>query len=85
MLIGAAISGDTNVIKNYIEIIKYKYLTIEILSLNSILLFIIILATGSISVSSRKYPSNINRKHNIKGVQTTAILSTAHILRTALL
>jgi hypothetical protein len=37
-------------------------------------------ATGTISKSFRKYLSNIPPKHDIKELQTTAILGTAHIL-----
>jgi len=46
VLIDVAISGDRNMIKKYIEIIKYKYLTIEIVNVNSKVLPVIILATG---------------------------------------
>jgi hypothetical protein len=38
-------------------------------------------ATGTISKSFRKYLSNIPGKHDIKELQITAILGTAHILR----
>jgi len=37
-------------------------------------------ATGTISISSRKYVSNILGKHEVKELQKTAILGTAHIL-----
>jgi hypothetical protein len=37
-------------------------------------------ATGTISISLRQYPSNITGKHEIKQLQTTAILDTAHIV-----
>jgi hypothetical protein len=36
--------------------------------------------TGTISRLLRQYPSNISRKHEIKKLQTTAILGTAHIV-----
>jgi len=42
---------------------------------------VIIGATGTISKSFRKYVSNIPGKHEIKELQTTAILGTEHILR----
>jgi len=45
---------------------------------------IIIGATGSISKSFRKYVSNIPGKHEVKELQNTAILGTAHILREVL-
>jgi hypothetical protein len=37
-------------------------------------------ATGTISKSLRKYLNKIKGKHEIKELQTTAILGTAHIL-----
>jgi hypothetical protein len=45
---------------------------------------VIIGATGTISKSFRKYVSNIPGNHEIKELQKTAILGTAHILRKAL-
>ena len=42
---------------------------------------IIIGATGTISKSFRKYVSDIPGNHNVKELQKTAILGTAHILR----
>jgi len=42
---------------------------------------VIIGVTGAISKSLRKYVSNIPGKHDIKELQKTAILGTAHILR----
>ena len=41
--------------------------------------------TGTISKSFRKYLSNIPEKHEIKELQKTAILGTAHILRKVLM
>jgi len=41
---------------------------------------VVIRATGTISKSLRQYLSNITGKHEIKGLQKTAILDTAHIL-----
>jgi hypothetical protein len=41
---------------------------------------LIIGATGTISKSFRKYLSSIPGKHEIKDLQKTAILGTAHIL-----
>jgi len=37
--------------------------------------------TGTISKSFRKYMSNIPRNHEVKELQKTAILGSAHILR----
>jgi len=41
-------------------------------------------ATGTISISFRKYVSNIPGKHEVKELQKTDILGTAHILRKVL-
>jgi len=41
---------------------------------------VIIGATGTISKSFRKYVSNISGNHEVKELQKTAILDTAHIL-----
>jgi hypothetical protein len=46
---------------------------------------VIIQATGTISESFRKYVSNIPGKHEVKELQKTAILGTAHILRKVLM
>ena len=85
MLIDVAISGDRNVIKKEAEkIIKYKELTIEIQRMWNVktkVIPVIIGATGTISKSFGKYVSNIPGKHDIKELQKTAILGTAHILR----
>jgi len=45
---------------------------------------VIIRATGTISKSFRKYVRNITGNHGVKGIQKTAILGTAHILRKVL-
>ena len=42
-------------------------------------------ATGAISKIFRKYVSNIPGKHEVKELQKTAILGTAHILREVLM
>ena len=46
---------------------------------------VIIGATGTTSKSFRKYVSNIPGKHEVKELQKTAILGTAHILRKVLM
>jgi len=46
---------------------------------------VIIGATGTTSESFRKYVSNIPGKHEVKELQKTAILCTAHILQKALM
>jgi len=89
MLIDIAISGDINVIKKVAKkILKYKYLTIEIQrmwNVKSKVIPVIIGATGSVSKSFRKYLSNIPENHEVKKLQETAILGTAHIIRKVLM
>jgi len=89
MLIDVAISGDRNVIKKAAEkILKYKDLKIEIQRMWNVktkVIPLIIGAIGTISKSFRKYVSNIAGKHEVKELQKTAILSTAHILRKVLM
>jgi hypothetical protein len=46
---------------------------------------VIIRATGTISKSFRKYMSNIPGNHEVKELQKTVILGTAHILRKVLM
>jgi len=89
MLIDVAISGDRNVIKKEAEkILNYKDLTIEIQrtwNVKTKVIPIIIGTTGTVSESFRKYVSNIPGKHEVKELQKTAILGTAHILRKVLM
>jgi len=89
MLIDFAVSGDRNVIKKEAdEILKYKDLTTEIQcmwNLKSKVLPVVIWATGTISKSFTKYLSNIPGNHEVKELQKTAILGTAHILRKVLM
>ena len=89
MLIDVATSGDRNVIKKEAEkILKYIDLTIEIQRMWNVktkAIPVIIGATGAISKSLRKYVSNIPGKHEVKELQKTAILGTAHILRKVLM
>jgi len=89
MLIDVAISVDRNVIKKEAEkILKYKDLTIEIQRMWNVktkVISVITEATGTISKSFRKYVSNITGKHEVKELQKTAILGTAHILRKVLI
>ena len=88
MLIVVAISGDRNVIKKEAEkILKYKDLTIEIQGMWKVktwVIPVIIGATGTISKSFLKYISNIPGNHEVKELQKTEILGTAHILRKVL-
>jgi len=89
MLIDVAILGDRNVIKKEAEkILKYKDLTTEtqcMWNVRTKVRPVIIGATGTISKSFRKYMSNILGKHEVKELQKTAILGTAHILRKVLM
>ena len=88
MLIDVAILGDRNVIKKEAEnILKYKDLTIEIQRMWKVktrVIPVIIGATGTISKSFRKYVSNLPGNHEVKELQKTAILGTAHKLRKVL-
>ena len=66
---------------------KYKDLTIEIQRLWNVktrVIPVIIGATGAISISFRKYVSDIPGNHDVKELQKTAILGTAHIIRKVL-
>jgi len=89
MLIDVAISGDRNVIKKEAEkILKYKDLKIEIQRMWNVKTKVIAIirgATGTISKSFRKYVSNIPGKHEVKELQKTVILGTAHIIRKVLM
>jgi hypothetical protein len=88
MLIDMAIPGDRNVIKKEAEkILKYKDLIIEIQRMWNVktkVTPVIIGATGTISKSFTKCLSSTPGKHDIKELQKTAILGTAHILRKVL-
>jgi hypothetical protein len=69
------------------KILKYKDLTIEIQRMWNVktkVILVIIGATGTISKSFRKYVSIIPGNHEVKELQKTAILGTAHILRKVL-
>jgi hypothetical protein len=89
MLIDVVIPGDRNVIQKEAEkILKYNDLTIEIQRMWNVktrVLPVIIGATGTISKSFRKYVSTIPGNHEVKELQKTAVLGTAHILRKVLM
>jgi len=89
MLLDDAISGDRNVIKKEAEkILKYKDLTVEtqrMWNVKTKVIPVIIRATWTISKSLRKYVSNIPGKHEVKELQKTALLDTAHLLRILLM
>jgi hypothetical protein len=70
------------------KFLKYKDLTIEIQHMWNVkakVTPVIIGATGTISKSLIQYLSNILGKNEIKELQITAILSTAHILQKVLI
>jgi hypothetical protein len=79
-----AVSEKRNVIRKDAEkIIKCKDLTTEIQHMLNVKIEVIPIttgATGTILKSFRKYLSNTTVKHEIKELQTTSILGTAHIL-----
>jgi Holliday junction resolvase-like predicted endonuclease len=89
MLLDVAIPGDGNVIEKEAEkILKYKDLTIEIQRMWNVktgVIPIIIGATGTISKSFRKYMNTVPGNHDVRELQKTAILGTAHILRKVLM
>jgi hypothetical protein len=89
MLIDVAIPEDRNVIQKEAEkILKYKDLTIEVQRMWNVknrVIPVIIGATGTISISLRKYVSTVPGHHEVKELQKTAILGTAHILRKVLM
>jgi len=69
------------------KILKYKDLTIDIQCIWKVktrVIPVIIVATGTISKSFRKYINNIPGNHEVKDLQKTAILGTAHILQKVL-
>ena len=87
-LIDVAIPGDRNVIKKEAEVLKYKDLKTEIQRMwyvRAKLVLVIIGTTGTISISLLPYLSNIPGNEEIKELQTTVILGTAHILRRVLM
>jgi hypothetical protein len=89
MLLDAAIPGDRIVIQKEAEkILKYKDLTIGIQRMWNVktrVIPVIIGATGTISKSIGKYVSTIPGNHDVRELQKTAILGTAHILRKVLI
>jgi hypothetical protein len=84
-----AIPGDRNVIKKGAEkILKYKDLTIEIQgvwNVKSRVIPVKIGATGTVSKSFRKHVNDIPGNRDVKELQKTVILGTAHILREGLM
>jgi hypothetical protein len=89
MLIDVAIPGDKKVIKKESEkILQHKNLIIEIHRMWNVkakVIPVITGATGTIAISLRPYLSDIPGKHEIKELQKTAMLGTAHIQRRVLM
>jgi hypothetical protein len=78
---------DSKRIREDFEIL-YKDLTIEIQHMWNVktrVIPVITGATGIISKSFRKYMSTIPGNHDVRELQKTAILGTAHILRKVLM
>ena len=65
--------------------ITYKIIIIIIIIIITKMVPVIIGATGTISKTFRKYVSNIPGNREVKELQKTAILGTAHILRKVLM
>ena len=74
-------------LKKFVLYFVTSELTIEIQRMWNVktkMIPVIIGATETISKSFRKYVSNIPGNHEVKELQKTAILGTAHILRKVL-
>ena len=82
-------SEDRDVIKEQAEkILQYQDLTIQIQRVCKVktkVMPVMIEATGIFSESFRKDLNNRPGKHEIKELQTTAMLGTAHVLRKVLM
>jgi hypothetical protein len=82
-------SGDRNEIKREAEkILKYKDLITETQQMRNVkakVIPVLLGATGTISKLLRQYLSNVPGKHEIKELEKTAILCTAHKLREVLM
>jgi hypothetical protein len=89
VLTDGAIPGDRILIQIEAEkILKYKDLTIEIQHVWNVktrVIPVIIVATGTISKSFRKYVNTIPGNYDVRELQKTAILGTAHIFRKVLM
>jgi len=67
-----------------LRILKYQDLIVEIQRMWNVkakVKSVLIGATGTISKSLRQYLSNITKEQEIKDLQKTATLGTAHLLR----
>jgi hypothetical protein len=88
-VVRCAIPGDRNVIQKEAEkILIYKDLKVEIQRMWNVktrVIPVIIGENGTISKSFGKYVSTIPGNHDVRELQKTAILGTAHILRKVLM
>jgi hypothetical protein len=89
VLVDVASPGDRNVTKKEAEkILYYKDFITEIQCMwnaNAKMILVLIGVTETISKSLRQYLNNIPEKHEIKELQKTAVLGTAHELREVLM
>jgi hypothetical protein len=70
------------------KILKHRNLTAEIermWTVTATVTQVIAVATGAVSNSLRQYLRNVMRKQEVKDLQQTAILGTAHRLRAVLM
>jgi hypothetical protein len=85
VLIDVAIRGDRNVIREVAEnILQYKGLITETRRMWNVKTQVTPV-TGTISKSFGKYLSSVPGKRDIKELQKTAVLGTAHTLREVLM
>ena len=84
MILDVAIPADRNVTKKEAEkTLKFKTIIIEVQrvwNMKAKVIPVIIGATGTTSKLLRQYLKNIPGKHEIKELQTTTVLGTAHTL-----
>jgi hypothetical protein len=79
-----AISADRNVIKKEAETFKIQDLTIEMQRMWKVKTKVIPIIIGVTGIQ-KNLKKNTPGKHDIKEIQKTAILGTAHILRKVLM
>ena len=70
----------SSIIPLNVSVINVTIIVIIIIIIIIRVIPVIIGATGTISKSFRKYVSDIPGNHDVKALQKTAILGTAHIL-----
>jgi hypothetical protein len=79
----AAATAAAAIIITMINALQWKYSACKMYKQK--LMPVIVESTVTISKSFRKYLNNVPGKHEIKELQKTAILGTAHILREVLM